>query len=93
MQTDSPAPREADRPVAVTVSDGMLRVTLQDGREIATPLAWYPRLVAATPDQLANVELGQAGVHWPELDEDLSVHGMLSGARPPQSRHTDTATA
>lgn len=76
---------EKDRPVAVEVDNGMLHVTLQDGRIIATPLEWYPRLLNASPEQLANVELGFAGIHWPDLDEDLSVKGMLEGIRPPQT--------
>jgi hypothetical protein len=79
-------PREEDRPVAVEISDDMLRVTLQDGRMIATPLAWYPRLINATPEQRHNYELGLAGIHWPDIDEDLSVNGMLKGSRPPSPR-------
>ena len=77
------SPRETERPIKVEAQDSMLRVTLQDGRVIATPLDWYPRLVDATPEQLANVELGFVGIHWPDLDEDLSVMGMLRGERPP----------
>lgn len=69
----------------------MLRVTLRDGRVIATPLDWYPRLAEATPDQLANVELGLSGVHWPDLDEDLSIDGMLRGVRPPAPRRAKQA--
>jgi len=75
-------PREDDRPVSVRIAEGMLRVQLQDGREIATPLEWYPSLMEATPEQQANVELGLSGIHWPDLDEDLSVAGMLRGIRP-----------
>ncbi|MBN1284428.1 MAG: DUF2442 domain-containing protein [Anaerolineae bacterium] len=81
-------PREQDQPIAVNVRDGMLWVTLQDGRVIGTPLKWYPRLRNASPEQLTNVELGFVGVHWPDLDEDLSVRGMLAGNHPPQSRPT-----
>lgn len=77
-------PREEDRPVAVEVNENMLRVTLADGRVIATPLDWYPRLLDATPEQRSNYELGWTGIHWPDIDEDLSVHGMLQGNRPPQ---------
>jgi hypothetical protein len=84
-------PREEDRPVAVEVVEGRLRVTLLDGRIIATPLEWYPRLVNATPEQLAAVELGFAGIHWPDLDEDLSVLGMLMGSRPSQPKHEEVA--
>ncbi len=87
------APQEADRPVAVEISAAMLRVTLADGRIIATPLDWYPRLAQATPEQRARYELSIAGIHWPDLDEDLSVRGMLRGERPPQVSPQDTAGA
>lgn len=70
------------RPVAVEVQDGMLLVTLQDGRLIGTPLEWYPKLAVATPEQLAKVELSTFGLHWEELDEDLGIEGMLLGIRP-----------
>jgi hypothetical protein len=89
MTQPNTPPREEDRPVAVEISQGMLRVTLQDGRIIATPLDWYPRLAAATPQQQMHVELTLSGVHWPDLDEDLSIQGMLQGVRPPQARQPD----
>lgn len=76
-------PREEDRPIAVTFDEGMLRVQLQDGREIATPLEWYPALIDANDEQRNNVELSLSGIHWPDLDEDLSIAGMLRGIRPP----------
>lgn len=79
-------PREEDRPVGVHIDDGMLRVQLQDGREIATPLEWYPAVMQATSDQQTNVELSLSGIYWPDLDEDLSIAGMLRGVRPPQRR-------
>jgi hypothetical protein len=85
-------PREEDHPVAVKIGDNMLWVTLHDGRVIGTPLEWYPRLAEATPEQRANYELGLTGIYWPDLDEDLSVGGMLRGVRPPQGRrqaHTE----
>ncbi|MFU8899895.1 MAG: DUF2442 domain-containing protein, partial [Roseinatronobacter sp.] len=66
-------------PVAAVCDDRELRVTLADGATVATPLWWYPRLLTATPAQRAAVELTAFGVHWPELDEDLSVEGMLKG--------------
>ena len=56
-----------------------LIVTLLDGRKIATPLGWYPRLVAASPAQRASYEIMPMGIHWPEIDEDLSITGMLQG--------------
>ncbi len=84
--TETYIPRDEDRPIAVEISGEMLHVTLNDGRVISTPLAWYPSLVEASPEQRANVELGYAGIHWPDLDEDLSVNGMLRGERPPRRR-------
>jgi hypothetical protein len=58
-----------------------LIVTLADGRRIATPLNWYPRLKSETGAQRANFEIMPMGIHWPEIDEDLSVAGMLKGNR------------
>ena len=63
--------------VAFTAND--LVVTLADGRKISTPLDWYPRLKNAPPVSRENYEIMPMGVHWPDLDEDLSVAGMLSG--------------
>jgi len=56
-------------------------VTLIDGRKITTPLDWYPRLKSATVEQRANYEIMPTGIHWPDLDEDLGVVGMLKGRR------------
>jgi hypothetical protein len=67
------------RPVAVAFTADELVVTLADGRRIATPLAWYPRLRDASASARANFELMPMGIHWPELDEDLGVAGMLKG--------------
>jgi hypothetical protein len=91
MTEDYSVPREQDRPVAVDISGGMLRVTLKDGRIIATPIDWYPRLVNASAETLANIELGFAGIHWPDIDEDLSISGMLRGERPLLSTTRDTS--
>jgi len=65
----------------VKVSEDTLTVELADGRSIAVPLAWYPRLANATGDERRNWRLigGGEGVHWPELDEDISVEGLLAG--------------
>jgi len=59
-----------------------LIVDLMDGRTISAPLAWYPRLLHATPDARAQWERcsGGYGIHWPDLDEDLSTEGLLRGA-------------
>jgi hypothetical protein len=72
----------------VEVSDERITARLADGRIISVPLAWSWRLGAATPAQRANYEIigdGQ-GVHWPDVDEDISAEGMLAGdpARPPR---------
>jgi hypothetical protein len=71
----------------VTISSDELTISLADGRRISVPLAWYPRLKAATPDQLAKWEiLGQGeGIRWPLVDEDLSVAGILLGTVPRES--------
>jgi hypothetical protein len=67
------------RPVSVAFTADELVVTLADGRRIVTPLAWYPRLRDAGIAQRSHFELMPMGVHWPELDEDLGVAGMLRG--------------
>ena len=70
-------------PVATKVSfdDDSLIVALTDGRVISVPLVWFPRLERANKEQLAKWELlgGGSGIHWPELDEDISVEGLLQG--------------
>ena len=65
----------------VTVSDDTLRVDLSDGRSISAPLAWYPRLLRATPAERKRWRLiGRGlGIHWTDLDEDISVEGLLAG--------------
>jgi hypothetical protein len=64
---------------AVEFTPTELVVTLADGRKIATPLDWYPRLKNALPNQRANFEIMPMGIHWPDLDEDLGIAGMLKG--------------
>lgn len=70
----------------VRIGEDELTVTLMDGRAISVPLAWYPRLANGTPEQRGNWELagGGYGIHWPDLDEDLSTEGLLAGARAPR---------
>jgi hypothetical protein len=58
-----------------------LVVTLADGRRITTPLAWYPRLLGASVVERQNYEIMPMGIHWPDIDEDLSIAGMLKGRR------------
>lgn len=71
------------RVAGVRVTEDDLVVDLFDGRTISVPLAWYPRLANASPQARANVEVAGAGygLHWPDLDEDLSTEGLLRGAR------------
>ncbi|GEM_PF-610042 len=66
-------------PKAVRFDDDTLWVSLSDGRTIAAPLAWFPRLLEATPKLRAQVELSKNGLHWDALDEDISVAGLLAG--------------
>ena len=72
---------------SVTVTDDTLAVELADGRAISLPLAWYPRLAGATPQERNNWRLigGGEGIHWPDLDEDLSVAGLLAGRKSGES--------
>jgi hypothetical protein len=70
---------EAMEPVNAACTDAELIVTLANGQRVGTPLWWYPRLLNATLAQRANFELSPLGVHWPEIDEDLSAQGMLTG--------------
>jgi len=67
------------RPVSVAFTAGELVVTLADGRRIATPLVWYPRLRNANEAARGRFELMPMGIHWPDLDEDLGIAGMLRG--------------
>jgi hypothetical protein len=67
------------RPVSVAFTTDELVVTLADGRRIATPLNWYPRLREASAATRGRFELMPMGIHWPELDEDLGIGGMLQG--------------
>ncbi len=69
------------RPVSVEFTAGELAVTLADGRKIVTPLDWYPRLQRASAAERANYEIMPMGIHWPDLDEDLGIAGMLKGRR------------
>ena len=79
------------RAMHVAVEEARLVVDLMDGRTIAVPLAWYPRLANATPEQRIHWELagGGYGIHWPDIDEDVSTEGLLRGARAPQAPQTE----
>ncbi|MHB1233616.1 MAG: DUF2442 domain-containing protein [Burkholderiales bacterium] len=64
---------------SVRFDDNSMWVDLSDGRVIAVPLAWFPRLMHATPEQRQRVEISSKGLHWDELGEDISVAGLLAG--------------
>ena len=77
-------------PVRITlvdVTDDMLSVDLEDGRTIVVPIGWYPRLAYGTPSERANFQISGAGhgIHWPDLDEDIGVDGLLLGKRSSES--------
>ncbi|MBT9439283.1 MAG: DUF2442 domain-containing protein [Desulfobacterales bacterium] len=84
MTTLEPKAGEQVRDVRVT--DDAISVDLFDGRTITVPLAWYPRLLHATSEQRANWRIAGAGygIHWPDIDEDLSTRGLLQGAPAPR---------
>ena len=71
----------------VRCSEDTLSVDLMDGRTISVPLAWFPRLAEAAPEQRAHWQIcgGGYGMHWPDIDEDLSTEGLLRGAPAPKA--------
>ncbi|HZA65599.1 MAG TPA: DUF2442 domain-containing protein [Geminicoccaceae bacterium] len=75
----------------VQCTDQDLVVSLRDGRKIVTPLWWYPRLYHAAPEQRARWEVAGAGrgIHWPDVDEDLSLEGMFRGAKAPGAKQPE----
>ena len=83
---------EASVPEAMTiaVTEDTLTAELSDGRTISVPLAWYLRLVQATPEERSNWELigGGQGIHWPYLDEDISVEMLLAGRKSGENRRS-----
>ncbi len=89
MSTSASAKRKYQRAFVPTTAlaksvefdELMMRVAFTDGRVLCVPLAWFPALRAATPEQRARYEIGGGGVglHWPDLDEDLSIAGLMAG--------------
>jgi Protein of unknown function (DUF2442) len=77
------SPDELARPLAahVDVSADVLTVRLADGRAISAPVSWYPRLASGTPAERARWQLlgSGEGIHWPDLDEDISIEALLGG--------------
>jgi hypothetical protein len=74
--------RPGERVKDLHLTEHTLAVDLLDGRTIIVPLVWYPKLLDAAPEQLGNWRISGAGcgIHWPDLDEDLSIEGLLRGA-------------
>ena len=75
-------PRAGEKIKAVRIDEDTLTVDLADGRTVSTPLAWYPRLLHASPEQRNNFLISSAGfgIHWPDVDEDISVASLLKVA-------------
>jgi hypothetical protein len=73
-------------PAEAWCTETELVVRLADGVRLATPLWWYPPLLSATAEQRDRIELSPYGLHWPELDEDLSIEGMLKGQKYPDAK-------
>lgn len=88
--TSLPTKTQTARAQHVTVADDTLTVDLSDGRTISAPLAWYPRLVHGTTEQRDNWRLiGQGeGIHWSDLDEDISVENLLDGTPSGESQRS-----
>jgi hypothetical protein len=76
---------------SVRFDDDSMWVHLSDGRVVAVPLAWFPRLLHATPQQRAQVEFSARGLHWEQLDEDISVAGLLAGSGDQTNQASATA--
>jgi hypothetical protein len=79
-------PKAGERVLDVRVTEDTISVDWYDGRTISAPLAWFPRLLRATPEQRANRRVAGAGygIHWPDVDEDLSTQGLLQGSPAPR---------
>ncbi|HET7479375.1 MAG TPA: DUF2442 domain-containing protein [Rubrobacteraceae bacterium] len=78
------------RAETVTITGDALTVELSDGRSISAPLAWYPRLLHGTPEERKNWRMsgGGVGIHWPALDEDISVRNLLMGKASGESQRS-----
>jgi len=85
--------KPGERVKNVYFTDDTLSVDLIDGRTITVPLAWYPRLLHASPANRNNWETsgGGYGIHWPDIDEDLSTEGLLRGAPAPHGTISNVA--
>ena len=75
---------------AVRFDEHTMWVDLTDGRTFGVPLAWFPRLLHASPDVRTRVEISRVGLHWEDLDEDISIAGLLAG-RSDMTRQSERA--
>ncbi|HEX6385091.1 MAG TPA: DUF2442 domain-containing protein [Anaerolineae bacterium] len=71
----------------IFITDDTLTVDLEDGRTISVPIGWFPRLAHGTPEERANFQISGAGrgIHWPDLDEDIGIEGLLLGKKSTES--------
>jgi hypothetical protein len=85
--------KPGERVKDVNFTEDSISVDLMDGRTISVPLAWYPRLLHASADQRKNWKVcgGGFGIHWPDIDEDLSTEGLLRGAPAPRQNIPNVA--
>lgn len=85
-------PKPGERVKDVRIDEDNLSVDLFDGRTIIVPLAWFPRLLHATPEQKSVWQIagGGYGIHWPEIDEDLRTEGLLRGAPAPRNTFSNS---
>lgn len=81
---------QANKAISIQVSDDSLTIELADGRTLSVPLAWYPRLFHGSQMERSNWEwIGDGeGIHWPDLDEDISVEGLILGRRSGESQRS-----
>jgi hypothetical protein len=76
----SPDPMSiSPEPLAVRFDDAVMWVDLEDGRTLGIPIVWFPRLLHATPEQRRDFFISPSGIHWDEIDEDISIAGLLAG--------------
>ena len=76
---------------SVRFDEHTMWIGLADGRTLGVPLAWFPRLLRATPAERERVELSRVGLHWEGLDEDISVAGLLAGRGDMTAKHGEVA--
>jgi hypothetical protein len=81
METSPP------KAIDVVITDDTLTVDLEDGRTISVPIGWFPRLTYGLPEERANFQISGAGrgIHWPDLDEDIGIEGLLLGKKSTES--------